>query len=68
MRLLKSAEVADLLGVSGETLAHWRYLDKGLANQGRAVRHGPPFIAPNGRFIGYLESDVEAWLSQSRVA
>jgi predicted DNA-binding transcriptional regulator AlpA len=53
-RLLKPAEVADLLGTTTGTLAMQRY--KGT---------GPKFVKINGSRVMYKPEDIEAFISQN---
>jgi excisionase family DNA binding protein len=52
-RLLKPAEVAELLGVTTGTLAQWR--------SKRPLEEPLPFVKV-GHAIRYRESDVDLWL------
>lgn len=49
--LFTSNETAELLGISPQTLAHWRV--RGC---------GPKYLALNPRCIRYRPADVQAWL------
>lgn len=53
-QLLTEDDVADLLNIKPATLRTWRALNK-----------GPDWVVnpDTGRFIGYTQSDVEAWVS-----
>lgn len=46
-------QVAVLLGISTQTLAHWRV--RGC---------GPRYVRVSSRCIRYMEDDVRAWLEQ----
>lgn len=59
LRLLHEAEVAELLGVSRQTLANWR-----------SMRRGVPFVRIGGRSGGrirYKASDVRAFIAARTV-
>lgn len=51
-KLLTSAKVAEMLGVSEWCLRNWRYLGT----------KGPKFIKLGERFVRYRQSDVEEWV------
>ena len=59
LKLLTSAEVAELLQVKSATLSDWR-------NQ----RVGPDFIraGANKKQIRYTFADIQAWIEQQRVS
>lgn len=65
---MTNQEVADIIGVSKETLAHWRYLDRGLLQLGKPRTFSPAWVDVNGRCRGYLEEDVTAWMEERRTA
>lgn len=52
-RLYTSLEAAELLGISPQTLAHWRV--RGTS---------PRYLVLNARCIRYRASDITAWLTQ----
>jgi predicted DNA-binding transcriptional regulator AlpA len=54
-RLLRPAEVAEVLGVSERTLANWR-----------CASAGPSYVKAGGR-VGYRESAVEEYLAKHEV-
>jgi excisionase family DNA binding protein len=56
-RLLTTTEVAELTGLSPETLAQWRWLKKEL-----------PFIRLGTKCVRYRQSDVDAWLAKRLVS
>lgn len=51
MKILTTTEAAMLLGRGVDTLRKWR-----------ATGEGPPWRSLNGRFYGYVQADVEAWI------
>jgi excisionase family DNA binding protein len=53
-RLLTSAEVATLLGVTDRTLRNWG-----------AKRIGPRHVRVGRKYIRYRASDVDAWLDSN---
>lgn len=55
-KLLTPGELAELLGVSEETLAQWR-----------SQRRGPPYVKVEGRLVRYRLPDVEAYLESRLV-
>lgn len=54
-RMLKPADLADLLQVPEATLTDWRY-----------HRTGPPFVKV-GNQVRYWPADVAVWLKRQRV-
>ena len=56
-KLLTTTEVAELTGLSPETLAQWRWLKKEL-----------PFIRLGTKCVRYRQSDVDAWLTKRLVS
>ena len=54
MKLIVPSELSGDLGVPEATLAQWRYLGIG------------PAYHKVGRFVRYLEQDVEVWLERQR--
>ncbi len=50
-KLLTPGEAAELIGVSRETLRHWRH-----------TGYGPPLSKPKGRKIRYPEGPLQAWI------
>jgi excisionase family DNA binding protein len=55
-KLLTPREAAELLGVPGSTLAHWR-----------SERRGPPYIKLEGRLVRYRTADLEDYLARHAV-
>lgn len=68
MKLMTSQEVAEVLGISNQTLEQWRYRDRGLLQAGKPRAFGPAWIDVNGRCLGYREADVLAWMEERRTA
>lgn len=68
MKLMTSQEVAEVLGISNQTLEQWRYRDRGLLQAGKPRAFGPAWVDVNGRCRGYIEADVLAWLEERRTA
>jgi len=56
MRLLTTDEVAEMTGLSRETLAQWRWLKKEI-----------PFVRLGTKCVRYRQSDIDAWLAKSRL-
>lgn len=56
-RLLTAKQVADLLGVAEQTLAHWR----------STARIELPYLAISGRCVRYRERDVQAFIERNLV-
>jgi excisionase family DNA binding protein len=56
-RLLTTDEVAELTGLSRETLAQWRWLKKEI-----------PFVRLGKKCVRYRESDIDAWLAKGLVS
>ncbi len=54
-KLLKTQDVAEMLGVSPITLAIWRTKER-----------GPAFVRL-GRKVGYRQEDIETWLASCRI-
>ena len=52
-KLLTAVEVAELTGLSTETLAQWR-----------SQRRGIPFIKISRNVVRYRQADLDAWLSE----
>ena len=68
MKVLTITEAAEYLRVPRETLKTWRFQDTGLLNVGRPIE-GPAWVrGRGGKCIGYLEMDLNEWLSRQRVA
>lgn len=55
-RYLTTAEVAEMLRTSPETVRYWRHISKG------------PQSFKVGRKVLYAVEDVEAWIAQAREA
>lgn len=67
MKMLTITEAAEYLRVPRETLKTWRFQDTGLLNVGRPIE-GPAWVrGRGGKCIGYLETDLNEWLSRQRV-
>lgn len=67
MKVLTITEAAEYLRVPRETLKTWRFQDTGLLNVGRPIE-GPAWVrGRGGKCIGYLETDLNEWLSRQRV-
>lgn len=58
-RILKPKQAAEYLGIPANTLAFWRYLDKGDGGQ-----RGPRYIAANGICTGYPVDALDEWMSR----
>ena len=56
-KLLKTDEVADMTGLSPETLAQWRWLKKEI-----------PFVRLVKKCVRYQQSDIDAWLAKRLVS
>ena len=54
-KFYRPAEVAPLLGVSSNTLRHWR-----------TAKRGPAYHKLDGHFVGYSGKDILDWLARSR--
>ena len=52
-RLLRAEDVAEITGLSVETLAQWR-----------SQRRGIPFIKISRNVVRYRQGDLDAWLSE----
>jgi excisionase family DNA binding protein len=52
-RLLTAEDVAEITGLSTETLAQWR-----------SQRRGIPFVKISRNVVRYRQSDLDAWLSE----
>lgn len=65
---MTSKEVAAFLDVSDQTLAQWRYKDRGLIRLGKPRVFGPAWIERQGKCRGYLEEDVIAFVREQRTA
>jgi len=57
LKLLTTEEVANLTGLSPETLAQWRWLKKEL-----------PFLRIGKKCVRYRQSDIDAWLAKRLVS
>jgi excisionase family DNA binding protein len=57
MRLLTTDEVAEMTGLSRETLAQWRWLKKEI-----------PFVRLGTKCVRYRQSDIDAWLAKRLVS
>lgn len=55
MKLLTTAETADLLGISQKTLRNWR-----------TTGGGPPAIVVGRRSVRYSTADLDAWIAANR--
>lgn len=55
-RLMTPGQLAELLGVSEETLAQWR-----------SQRRGPAYVKVEGRLVRYRQADVEVYLESCLV-
>jgi excisionase family DNA binding protein len=55
-RLLKAEEVAELTGLSVETLAQWRSQQRGI-----------PFVKISRNCVRYRQSDLDSWLAERTV-
>jgi excisionase family DNA binding protein len=56
-RLLTTDEVAEMTGLSRETLAQWRWLKKEI-----------PFVRLGTKCVRYRQSDIDAWLAKRLVS
>jgi excisionase family DNA binding protein len=56
-RLLTTEDVAEMTGLSPETLAQWRWLKKEI-----------PFVRLGKKCVRYRQSDIDAWLSKRLVS
>lgn len=56
-RLLTTEEVAEITGISPETLAQWRWLKKEI-----------PFVRLSRKCVRYRQSDIDAWLDKRLVS
>jgi len=56
MRLLTTDEVAEMTGLSRETLAQWRWLKKEIL-----------FVRLGTKCVRYRQSEIDAWLAKSRL-
>jgi excisionase family DNA binding protein len=56
-KLLTTDEVAEMTGLSPETLAQWRWLKKGI-----------PFVRLGKKCVRYRQSDIDAWLAKRLVS
>ena len=56
-KLLKTDEVAEMTGLSPETLAQWRWLRKEI-----------PFVRLGKKCVRYRQSDIDAWLAKRLVS
>jgi predicted DNA-binding transcriptional regulator AlpA len=52
-KLLTAEEVAEITGLSVETLAQWR-----------SQKRGPQFLKISRNFIRYWQDDLDEWLSE----
>lgn len=52
-KLLSAKDVAEITGLSVETLAQWR-----------SQKRGPLFVKISRNFIRYRQSDLDGWLSE----
>jgi len=57
LKLLTTEEVANLTGLSPETLAQWRWLKKEL-----------PFLRIGKKCVRYRQSDIDSWLAKRLVS
>jgi predicted DNA-binding transcriptional regulator AlpA len=55
-RLLKAEEVAELTGLSVETLAQWRSQQRGI-----------PFVKISRNCVRYRQTDLDCWLAERTV-
>jgi excisionase family DNA binding protein len=55
-RLLKTEEVAELTGLSVETLAQWRSQQRGI-----------PYVKISRNCVRYRQSDLDSWLAERTV-
>jgi excisionase family DNA binding protein len=56
-RLLTTDDVAEITGLSPETLAQWRWLKKEI-----------PFVRLGKKCVRYRQSDIDAWLAKRLVS
>ena len=56
-RLLTTEDVAEVTGLSPETLAQWRWLRKEI-----------PFVRLGKKCVRYRQSDIDAWLAKRLVS
>ena len=56
-RLLTTEEVAEMTGLSPETIAQWRWLKKEI-----------PFVRLGKKCVRYRQSDIDAWLAKRLVS
>jgi predicted DNA-binding transcriptional regulator AlpA len=52
-KLLTAEEVAEITGLSVETLAQWR-----------SQKRGPLFVKISRNFVRYWQSDLDGWLAE----
>jgi predicted DNA-binding transcriptional regulator AlpA len=52
-KLLTAEEVAEITGLSAETLAQWR-----------SQKRGPQFVRISRNFVRYWQSDLDGWLAE----
>jgi excisionase family DNA binding protein len=56
-KLLTTDDVAEITGLSPETLAQWRWLKKEI-----------PFVRLGKKCVRYRQSDIDAWLAKRLVS
>jgi len=56
-KLLTTDDVAEMTGLSPETLAQWRWLKKEI-----------PFVRLGKKCVRYRQSDIDAWLARRLVS
>lgn len=56
-KLLTTDEVAEITGLSRETLAQWRWLKKEI-----------PFVRLGKKCVRYRQSDIDSWLEKRLVS
>ena len=56
-KLLTTDDVAEITGLSPETLAQWRWLRKEI-----------PFVRLGKKCVRYRQSDIDAWLAKRLVS
>ena len=56
-RLLTTEDVAEMTGLSAETIAQWRWLKKEI-----------PFVRLGKKCVRYRQSDIDAWLAKRLVS
>lgn len=56
-QLLTAKQVATRIGVSEQTLAHWR----------STRRQSLPYVSISSRCVRYRDCDVEAWIASNMV-